>query len=358
MKEELKLKTIFITLFLISLSLNTQAAGDQPFYKASNPLFSYMGRGDFTRTDHPVFYAAGAQIIFSFKGNSCLLDLTDEHLYSKNLNYIQLIVDGKYSRFKLSSAENKISLGELADTIHTVVICKSTESNIGYLKFNGVYCRELIASPALPDRKIECFGNSITCGTGSDMEDIPCGKGEWQDQHNAYMSYGAQTARALNAQYHLTSASGIGLMHSCCDMKVIMPQIYDKINLRDNLLSWNFSNYQPDVVTICLGQNDGVQDQKIFCNKYIDFIQSLRKVYPTTIIVLLTSPMGDEKLTTMLKSYLTIIANESNKNGDKYVSTFFFSRSYNSGCDTHPSLAEHKLMADELTACLKKLLNW
>jgi hypothetical protein len=55
---------------------------------------------------------------------------------------------------------------------------------------------------------------------------------------------------------------------------------------------------------------------------------------------------------------LTIVANEAKKSGDKRVSTFFFSRSYNSGCDSHPSLAEHKLIAAELTAYLKELMHW
>jgi lysophospholipase L1-like esterase len=350
-------KTFFSLLIIFSLFVSKSALS-QTFYNASNSFFQYMGRGDFRNINHPTFWAPGAQIIFSFEGNSCIIDLTDENLYNKNLNYIQLIVDGKYSRFKLKEKESKISLKGLKDSIHSVIICKTTESNIGYLQFNGVTCNVLVSPPALPERKIECFGNSITCGTGSDMEEIPCGKGEWQDQHNAYLSYGEQTARALNAQVHLTSASGIGLMHSCCDMKVIMPQIYDKINLRDNLIQWDFSTYQPDVVTICLGQNDGVQDNKTFCDNYLQFIHSLRKVYPVAHIVLLTSPMADEKLTLNMKSNLIIIAKESNENGDRKVSTFFFSRSYNSGCDNHPSLAEHQLIAAELTAYLKRLMNW
>ena len=352
------MKKIFITLIFVSLAIHASNLEAQQFYSPSNPHIQYMGRIDFSNPEHPTFYAAGIQILFSFKGKSCVIDLTDENLYGKNLNYIQLIVDGKYSRFRLTGKENKIPVDGLADSVHSVIICKTTESNIGYLQFNGVTCRELIASPALPTRKIECFGNSITCGTGSDMEEIPCGKGVWQDQHNAYLSYGAQTARALQAQYHLTSASGIGLMHSCCDMKVTMPQIYDKINLRDNLIPWDFSNYQPDVVTICLGQNDGIQDQWIFCERYIQFIRSLRNVYPQAKIVLLTSPMGDEKLTKVLKTYLSLVTDELNLSGDTNVSTFFFSRSYNSGCDSHPSLAEHKLIASELTKYLKKLMHW
>jgi lysophospholipase L1-like esterase len=347
-----------LLLFLICSLFIANVANAQTFFKASNPDFQYMGRGDFSDAEHPKFWVPGAQIIFKFKGNSCIIDLTDENLWGKKLNYIQLIVDGKYSRFKLSTKESKISLGELSDSIHSVIICKTTESNIGYLQFNGATCSQLVPSPALPKRKIECFGNSITCGTGSDMAEISCGKGEWQDQHNAYLSYGAQTARALNAQYHLTSASGIGLIHSCCNMAIVMPQVFDKISLSDNKLTWDFSKYQPDVLTICLGQNDGIQDQTTFCNAYVNFIQTLRKVYPKARIVLLTSPMADQTLTPVLKSYLDIVAKTCIKNGDKRVSTYFFSRSYNSGCDNHPSLAEHKLIAAELTAYLKELMHW
>ena len=350
--------TLFAVLLLIGTA-NLYANSGNSFFQASDKRFSYMGRGDFSNPNHPRFWAAAAQVMFSFKGTECTIDLTDEHLYNKNLNYIVLIVDGKYSRFKLPAAENKLSVGEnLKDTIHTVVLCKATETGIGYIQFNGVNCRQLLQHPTPPKRKIECFGNSITCGTGSDQSLVACGKGDWQDQHNAYLSYGALTARALNAQYHLTSVSGIGLIHSCFEMDIVMPQVYDKIILRENKLQWNFALYQPDVVTICLGQNDGIQDKAKFCNAYVDFIKKLRKVYPHTRFVLLTSPMADEKLLPVLKDYLTTVVNTINQNGDKKVSKYFFSRSYNSGCDAHPNLAEHELIAKELTAYLRQLMHW
>lgn len=346
-------------ILLLMCTTTLFAQNKNSFYKASDKRFSYMGRGDFHVPDHPRFWAAAAQIAFSFKGTDCIIDITDEHLYNKNLNYIVLVVDGNYSRFKLSGADNQLSVGaNLKDTIHTVVLCKATETGIGYIQFNGVTCRDLLPCPAPPKRKIECFGNSITCGTGSDQSLVACGQGDWQDQHNAYLSYGALTARALNAQYHLTSVSGIGLIHSCCDMDIVMPQVYDKINLRENKFRWNFSLYQPDVVTICLGQNDGVQDKEKFCSAYTNFIKTLRKAYPHTQFVLLTSPMADQKLLPFMKECLTIVVNRMHKTGDKKVSQFFFSRSYNSGCDAHPDLSEHKLIAQELTAYLRQLMHW
>lgn len=47
--------------------------------------------------------------------------------------------------------------------------------------------------------------------------------------------------------------------------------------LNDTIIG-DFNKYQPDVVTICLGQNDGIQDSAAFCNNYIAFIKQLRDI--------------------------------------------------------------------------------
>ena len=352
-------KTFLLSILFIFSAAFSFAAESLTYYKASDPRFFYMGRGDFANINHPKFWVPGAQIIFKFKGDSCTVDLTDEHLYGKFFNYVQFIVDGHYSRFKLSAVDSKLSVGDhLKDTIHSVIICKTTESNIGFLQFNGATCYKLLPPPPPPKRKIECIGNSITCGTGSDQSVIPCGKGEWDDQHNSYLSYGPVTARALHAQYHLTSVSGIGLIHSCCNLKYVMPQVFNKINLRDDTIPWNFSLYQPDVVTIELGQNDGIQNATTFCNAYVRFIHTLRKDYPKAHIVLLSSPMADSTLLPVMKGYILTVVQRLRDSGDKRVSKYFFSKRYHGGCDSHPTLAQHQLMANELTKYLKQLMHW
>jgi hypothetical protein len=172
------------------------------------------------------------------------------------------------------------------------------------------------------------------------------------------MAYGPLTARALNAQWHLSAVSGIGLMHSCCNMNIIMPPVFNKIDLRGDSVQWNFKQYQPDVLTVCLGQNDGILDSVVFCKAYIDFIHQLRIYYPKTQIVLLTSPMADEKLKAVLKKQIIAIVNDINRKNHTKLSYYFFSRSFNGGCDYHPSMSEHQLIAKELTAYLKKLMRW
>lgn len=350
---------MLVSLFFLSarhLSAQQQVLS---FFRADHSFIQYTGRIDFSNPKLPRFWQPGVYVTISFKGTYCDVIVNDEVLWGKNQNYLEVVLDGKPLRLQTKGKTDTIIAGRnLPNGKHTLVVCKNTEANIGYLEVAGFRCEELIEPPVMPTRKIECFGNSITCGTGSDVSAIPCGKGLWQDQHNAYMSYGAIAARSLNAQYHLSSVSGVGLIHSCCNMEITMPQVFDKVNMRSNSIGWDFNKYQPDVVTICLGQNDGVQDTAIFCAKYISFVETLRGYYPNAVFVLLSSPMADETIKTFMKKTLATVEWELRKKGDRNVYTYFFSRSYTAGCDYHPSLDEHTLIAGELTGAIKKIMNW
>ncbi len=293
-----------------------------------------------------------------FEGTRCEIFINDEELYGKNHNYISVVVDDREpKRIKLQNRKNAILVADdLLDGKHTLLLCKSTEAGIGYLEFAGIKCKKIWPAVKQDERKIEFIGNSITCSTGSDLT-IPCGTKEWYDQHNAYMSYGPVTARYLNAQWQLTAVSGIGLVHSCCDLKYLMPDVFDKINLRDNKQIWEFKNYQPDVLTICLGQNDGIQDSLFYAEAYISFIKKLRQVYPHTAIVRLVSPMADDELLAVMKKYLAGIVKRVNID-DENVSSYFFSKRYYKGCGDHPNLNEHQQMAVELSEYIRKLKAW
>jgi lysophospholipase L1-like esterase len=330
------------------------------FYKADNAYLNYVGRIDFKTKTKPRFWAPGVYVQARFSGTSIAIDLNDEVLWGKNHNYLEVAIDDRAPvRLQTTGKTNHIQLAKnLPNGIHTVTICKNTETNIGYLEFVGLTCAKLLPWIEQTTHKIEFIGNSITCGASADQSVVPCGKGVWQDQHNAYMAYGPRTARMLNAQWHLSSYSGIGLIHSCCDIKFAIPDIYDRLNFLQDSLKWNFSKYTPDVVTICLGQNDGIQDSTTFCTAYIKFIQTIRGHYPKANVVMLTSPMGDEKLTVALKNYITGVENYLHAQGDAKVSHYFFQRQYTAGCDSHPSVEEHGLIANELTAYLKVLKGW
>jgi Carbohydrate esterase 2 N-terminal/GDSL-like Lipase/Acylhydrolase family len=342
-----------------SFEVNVDSAlnSNNKFFNAANPLIQYTGRMEASNSSLPRMWSPGVYITLKFTGTEITAIINDQELWNKNHNYLEIVVDNEKKRIQTRYKTNYISISKLSNGAHTLTICKNTESNIGYIEFAGVYCNNLFPPAAKPLRKIEFIGNSITCGASADMSEIPCGKGVWHDQHNAYLAYGPVTARALKAQWHLSSVSGIGLIHSCCNMNIVMPPVFDKIDMRGDSLLWDFKKYQPDVLTVCLGQNDGIQDSATFCKAYIDFIKQLRSYYPATHIVLLTSPMASEALKAVLKNQINAVVSSFHKKGDKRISKYFFGRSYNGGCDWHPSVEEQQLIANELTAYLKKIMR-
>jgi lysophospholipase L1-like esterase len=356
------LSTFFCLLaffFCLSARQVGERKNDLNFFSADHPYIQYTGRIDFTNPKRPRFWQPGVSITMKFTGADCQVILNDEILWDTKHNYLEIVVDGNVIRIQTKTKTDTITVARnLSAGIHTLTICKNTEANIGFLELVGIRCKQLIQPAAKPGRKIEFIGNSITCGTGSDLSGIPCGKGLWEDQHNAYLSYGPVTARTLKAQYHLSAVSGIGLMHSCCNMNIIMPQVFDKVSMRNDTIQWDFKKYQPDVVTICLGQNDGIQDSSEFSENYITFIKRLRSYYPNATLICLSSPMADARLAAFMKRVVKGIVNKMNRTGDRKISSYFFSKQYHNGCDGHPDLAEHRLIANELIEFIKKKMNW
>jgi lysophospholipase L1-like esterase len=362
---------VALIVFFVSSLLCSDAASlhtdiDQEYADANglilftpeNSFFQYSGRIDFSNRSLPAFWAPGVYIRAAFQGSACEILLNDEVLWGHSHNYISVAIDDLPPvRVILPKKNNSIKIDTLAAGNHIVTICKSTESGIGRVEFAGLRCVKLLPLPSIPLRKIEFIGNSITCGAGSDESVVPCNSGQWYDQHNAYMSYGPVTARSLNAEWMLTAVSGIGLTRSCCGMTLTMPDVFDKVSLSENKLLWDFT-YQPDVVTVCLGQNDGIQDSTVFCSTYVGFIQQLRSRYPETSIVCLTSPMADEQLTFAMKKYIHAVVEACHERNDLNVYEYFFAKRYFNGCGTHPDLKEHQLIAGELSTFIRKLKQW
>lgn len=355
------MKNIFLLIFgFWACALSSSAGNISHSYPANHSYIQYTGRIDFSTPTKPKIWAPGAYLQIKFSGSFCMLQINDELIWGKTNNYLTIKVDDRPAyRIQLKGKENQLILAkDLKEGVHTVLVCKSTESENGYIEILGINCEKLLKQQPKPQRKIEYIGDSITCGAASDESQVKCGEGEWYHQHNAYLAYGPTTSRNLNAQWHLSSVSGIGLMHSCCGKKIVMPQVFDKVNMAKDSIKWDFSLYQPDVVSICLGQNDGIQDSVLFTSAYVAFAKTLRTYYPKSKLIFLSSPMASTELNQALVKYLTAVEEKMIADGDHNVGKYIFTKQYRKGCGSHPSVAEHKEIAAELTAYIKKTMNW
>jgi len=154
---------------------------------------------------------------------------------------------------------------------------------------------------------------------------------------------------------------------------------------------WDFSKEKPDeqpqVVVINLGTNDfardsipdngmdqlpgdnlpdGTIDRGEFRNRYRDFIQEIRKVRPNAHIIMQVPPMITDQFPLDnaredMKSIFLSIADEFASKGDFKVYRMELVEQgvrYGLGCDYHPNLEVHRIMARQLEGAIRNKTCW
>lgn len=327
------------------------------YFTGDNKKIELVGRFDFSVPKAPKVWAPGAYIRFRFQGTACNVELLNELKFGTTHNYISICIDGgKPKRIRLKKVHNWIvAARHLKNGIHTVVICKDTESAIGFVQLKTIACDKLLHIQS-KKKIIEFIGDSITCGNGSDQSELSCDEGRWYDHHNAYLSYGPLIARQLDMDYYLSAVSGIGLTRSCCGTSYVLPQVYGSIDFKPGSKQWNKAHYRPEIVCITLGQNDGIQRKNVFIAHYIRFVRQLSKRYPTATFCICSSPMGTKQLKAYHAEVLPRIQ-KALKQKRISVTIFNYKGIYRSGCMHHPTVAQHRQMANELVPILRALKN-
>ena len=377
------MKRILIVLILIATVLAACAPSVETL-PGGNPNIVYFGRTDRSDSLHPKQWAAGGYFNVRFKGNYCVINISDEYYSDRRANLLEVAVDlisgtqvvitkdsvtniviGNAPQSVLDTLKGNVvkCFGDLHPNEYVATICRNTETAMGYTQVNWVSAPKILpCQPFNVYGTIEFIGNSITCGAEADTSLMPGSQYKWGDWHRAYYGYGPRTARNLGSAWSLVSVSGIGLIHSCCDMEVTMPQVYDKYILRNNQ-----KPYKHELGTylfcICLGQNDGIQDSTAFCDAYVDFVKQVvdfnmnGDMVTNWHVFLLTSPMADEPLREWPKKMLTAIEQRLQEVWPDRIHKYFFSRSWNSGGASHPSVEEHEQIANELTNFIQSILK-
>ena len=369
-----KIRSFAIVAFISVYLFSSCGLPENVLYAPDNDLIRYTGRIDFSEPFAPVLIGSASYAEMNFKGDSCQLQFRKLNPEGEH-NYISVEIDGEdLGRFKIENSmmESITIHAKKQSESHNIKIFKATEASNNYIAFGGIYCLQLLPLNDSPSRKIEFIGNSITCGMGNDLTDIPCDAGLWYDQHNAYWAYGPIAARELNSQYLLSSVSGIGVYRNWNSLKPVMPDVYENMYLNtDDSKHWDFSSYVPDLVSICLGTNDmslgdGVKerlpfDSAIYVREYISFVETIYNKYPETQVCLLTSPMvkgeGGQLLKRCLQSIQDIINEEFQDR--KPLAVFEFPEGIEPhGCGYHPDINDHKQMAEAVLPFYRELMAW
>jgi hypothetical protein len=359
------LKTAFVFFFLFVQTISFAHSKDTLAASALHPL----GRYAWTPEGNLELISSGVHFGFSFLGTECKIytALSDPRAHS----YLQYTIDGIYQkRIRISGNRfQPIVVGGLSKGTHTLWIYKATEAATGPIFIQKIAGGNIQTLKIPPKPLIEFIGNSITCGAAADPSDIPCGMGEYHDQHNAYMAYGPRLARALDVNFILSSVSGIGIYRNWNSLAPVMPQVYEKTDFQVNgVRNWDFKTYRPRIVSIALGTNDfsdgdHVQarlpfDSTVFVSGYIQFVKLVKSKYPQARIILLSSPMLNGAKREKLQNCLKAVKCNTDKAfpSSKPVALFFFEPMQARGCGGHPNVEDHAILARQLMPAFQKLL--
>lgn len=334
--------------------------------KSHDTHIRYSGRIMMTDDAAELSWSASS-IKMNFKGTGVKAVLKDEH----GNDYWNVIIDGKVvSVIQPESIQKEYTLASgLAEGNHTVELFKRTEWAMGktwFYEFELDKNASVLPAPPQQKRKIEFFGNSITCGyanedtTGQDRGTAP--------YENAYLSYASITARHFDAELHSTSKSGIGILVSWFPM--VMSEMYYRLDATDAESKWDFSKYTPNLVVINLFQNDSwiiklpeneqfkarfgtkppTDDQIV--KAYKDFVKTIRNKYPRAQIICALGSMDAVKEGAPWPGYIKKAVDQI---GDKKVYVHIFPYKNTPG---HPSKKEQQALADDLIAFIDQNIKW
>lgn len=357
--------TIFQTIVLTALSSTTLPL-EGSVVKASSPLIQYVGRVRFARPDAASFNYPGTTILAKFTGTSLKMWCRPQ------TGYFMVQVDGA-APFKVGFNAEKDSVVSISTALpqgsHEVKAMYVIEGLFRTPEFRGFILDKgasLLPPPALPERKIEFIGNSITCGYGVESTEMT---DPFEDEtENHWLTYANIVSDSLGAAHTSISRSGIGVYRNYDGPKEgsveNMPWQYEYTLFNDHSERWDFSKYQPQLVCVNLGTNDFSTDNydaRRYEKNYRSFLATVREKYPDAKIVLLTGPMLGDKENNIEKAILDRICKDFNKRGDREVYRFDFTFQTGGlgyGASWHPSKRQHQKMAGELLPYLRKLTGW
>ena len=318
--------------------------------------------------------------------------------------------------------ENQTVTRQVGSGTHEIIVVRSSEalySDCSYVPFTFSGGAKQLP-PTEYARRIEYIGDSITCGYGDEGPnatcpyDIPIRKvkneatGVLEDvkipaSQNIYLAYGSLAARKLSAQATTLCFSGKGVYQNyreACrgegrcdpgkapddpDAKTTIPEYWLRTLATERPdtggAAYDFAKEtdqdKPQVVVINIGTNDFARDLNQdsvadgidlvkFRDSYKAFVQFVRTKRPGADIFIAVPPMVTDKFPldqarSDFRSVLRAVAADLNASGDPKVYAMELVEMgvrYGLGCDYHPNLEVHRIMADQLVGAIRAKTCW
>ncbi|MFI9816374.1 cellulose binding domain-containing protein [Saccharothrix variisporea] len=283
-------------------------------------------------------------------------------------------VDGSTVATLVTPGKTTYWVNNLANAEHRVRLVKRTESTWTSGQFGGFVAAtggQVLDKPVARTRQVEFIGDSLTVGYGNLSTTRDCStNGGVTRNTNTDISYGALTAKSLNADYQVNAFSGLGMVrnYNGGSPGTNYRTYYDRALLNVEGDVWPVpSTWRPQLVVIGLGTNDfstainpgepWTPESLLAAYKsaYQGFLDKLRTRYGTGTTILVSAHGSG----TLPNAARQVVA-DRNAQGDSKVRFWGYEGSLDLlGCDWHFSARDHRVLSGSLVDYVSRLgLAW
>jgi len=259
-------------------------------------------------------------------------------------------------------------LADIPSGKHIVRVESASENQAGPITFGGFAtltpAKPLHTTPRL--RQIEFIGDSHTVGYGNTSPKRECTRDEVWETTDTSKAFGPIIAKHFDADYQVNAISGRGIVRNYGGFKADpLPVVYPFV-LFDKATQYKDSKWQPEVIVIALGTNDfstPLNPGEPWSSRdalhadyeatYLIFLQSLRARHPHAFLVLCATDMAEGEIQAEVKKVVDKFAS-----GDKRIAFVPVNALAMTGCDWHPSVDDHRTIADVLIKVIDVTKVW
>lgn len=314
---------------------------------ASSPVMNVGGRvvsdGGTIRFGWPAVYFEQR-----FRGRSVMATVKTE------TELFRLYIDGK-DHGVLGPKTPKLGVMPLSDGEHVVRLEKLTESQSGGAVFVGFQTEGKVLPTPPRKRRIEFIGDSHSAGYGNTSLTRTCTRQEIHDTTDTQQAFGPLVAKKLDADYRVNAYSGAGIVrnYNGSSPEQNLPILYGRSIPGEASSVANDEGWKPQLIVIKLGTNDfstplhagerWKDDAALRADyraNYSRFLGMLMARHPGAKFILMASDPFFGEVEAVAKGA-----------GDR-VRVIRTVEMELTGCDWHPSLKDHRAMADQVSTAI------
>lgn len=354
---------LFMLAIALIVQLPVEAKGRWKEYAANAQEVRYVGRIDDSAQGEIQYDWVGTYFETEFTGGTFEVKIADT-----GTTFYNIYVDGQCVR-KICVNDKEAQWLNLANGLgkgkHLLRLQRCTEGEYGTTRIMGfrIASNGVLTRPAEKKRFIEVYGDSYTCGYGT--ESNKANDRFSVDTENCDKAYGCIIARYFDADYSLTAHSGQGIVRNWGDAKQIsdvsMSHRVQRVMDKDGSKMYAFNRHRPDIVLINLGTNDfspvAIPTPEQYAEAYMKLINLLRQHYGE-VPVLCIEPHS-------ANAYLHAALKEVRQRAQTLPKVFFanslqnmVTEQYDMGADWHPNYQGQRKIASCLIPQISAIMSW